>query len=264
MSNLEIQPLLEAQHGPVLVLTLNRPHRLNAVSFELYQALLEALSRAETNDGIRAVVITGVGRGFCVGADLKAHGAEETTATEREQYVRLAQRVNRRLQQSRLPVVAAVNGHAIGAGLELALSSDLIVVAEEAKLRLPESVLATFVGGGVTYTLPARVGMARARALLLLGDFLRPAEALSMGLVNEVCAAEEVLGRAMTLAGRLAERSPRSIRLMKRALDRARYLPPGRILREEAQGLLASMGTDDWREGILAFEERRPPVFHER
>jgi enoyl-CoA hydratase len=258
------QPVVELRQGPVLVLRLNRPHRLNAVSLEMYQTLIDALSVAEQDEAIRAVVITGTGRGFCVGADLKAHGAGEATRSERERYVRLAQRANRRIQRSSLPVVAALNGHAVGAGLELALSSDLIVVAKEAKLRFPESALATFVGGGVTYTLPGRVGMARARELLLLADFLTPDDALAMGLVNEVCAGGEVLDRAMAMAHRLAERSPRSIRLIKRALDQARHRPPQVTLRSEARGLVDSMGTADWREGIRAFEERRAPVFVER
>jgi enoyl-CoA hydratase len=260
----EDQPVVETREGPVVLLRLNRPHRLNAVNFDMYRALLNALTLAERDHTVRAVVLTGTGRGFCVGADLKAHGAGEASRRERLRYVRLAQRVNRRIQWSPLPVVAALNGHAIGAGLELALSSDLIVVASNAKMRFPEAALATFVGGGVTYTLPDRVGMARARELLLLAEFVTPEAALEMGLVNDVCAPDAVLERAMALAHRLAERSPRSIRLIKRALDRARHTGPRAALRDEARGLLTSMETADWREGIRAFEERRAPSFNER
>lgn len=257
-------PVLLERRGATLLLRLNRPDRLNAVSGPLYRALIEGIARGEADPEVRALLLTGAGRAFCVGADLKSHGASEPSRVELRRYVRLAQRANRRLQRSPLPVVAAVNGHAVGAGLELALSADLIVVAEDARLRLPEAALATFVGGGVTRTLPDRVGTARAREILFLADFLPPREALEMGLVNAVVPSEEVLPRALEWADRLATRSPRSLRLLKRLLDRAHSAPPSAIFGREARALLACMGTDDWREGIRAFEERRPPLFQER
>lgn len=248
-------------HDRVLLLTIDRPQRLNAVTREVYAALVRAFSEAEADGRIRAVVITGAGRAFCVGADLKAHGSDEPTPEERKSYVASGQRANRALQTSRLPVVAAVNGHAIGAGLELALSADMVVVASEAKLRFPETALGTFVGGGVSYTLPARVGMARARELLLLGDFFTPDEALGMGLANRVAPAEEVLPLSLELAESLASRAPRSVARMKALLRDALHLAPDEVLRREEQSLLACMGTHDWREGLAAFRDRRPPRF---
>jgi enoyl-CoA hydratase len=260
----ETEPVLRERHGATLLLRLNRPQRLNAVSGPLYEALMEGLSEAESDSEVRVVVVTGTGRAFCVGADLKSHASAEPTREELRRYVRLAQRANLRLQRSRLPVVAAVNGHAVGAGLELALSADLIVMAEEAKLRLPEAALATFVGGGVTRTLPDRVGMARAREILLMADFFTPRDALEMGLVNRVTPSAEVLPTALEWGERLASRSPRSLRLLKQLLDGAHAAPPARIFSREARALLSCMGTDDWREGIRAFEEHRPPTFRER
>lgn len=259
-------PALLVSHDPVgrvLTLTLNRPDRLNAVSLGLYRALIESLRAAEGEDDVRAVVITGAGRAFCVGADLKAHAGDEPTRADRKRYVRMAQRANRAVQRCRKPVIAAVNGHAIGAGMELALSCDLIIVAEEAKLRFPELVLGTFVGGGVTYTLPRRVGMARANELLLLGDFFTPHDAERMGLVNRVVKGAEVADTAHAIARRVANRAPRSVRHAKRLLNRR----PARrsvALKREADALFDCMQTEDWREGLNAFHERREPRFHGR
>jgi enoyl-CoA hydratase len=254
-------PVLSERRDGILVLTLNRPRRLNAVSREMYAELVRELAAAEEDASVRAVLLTGTGRGFSVGADLKAHDGAEPTPEERRDYVRQGQQTNRALQRSSLPVVAAVNGHAVGAGLELALSADLLVVAREAKLRLPEMALGTFIGGGVSYTLPQRVGMARARELLMLGRFFTPDEALEMGLANEVVPAAEVRQRGLELAGEVAARAPRSIRLLKGLLADASHLSPEELLQREEEALLACMGTEDWREGIRAFHEKREPRF---
>ncbi len=254
-------PLRADRVGRVALLTLDRPARLNAVSLALYDALAAELADLASDPDVRAVVVTGEGRAFCVGADLKAHGSAEPTAAERRRYVDAGQRANRALQRLPQPVVAAVNGHAIGAGLELALSADLIVVAEEAKLRLPETALGTFVGGGATYTLPERVGLARAKELILLGDFFTGREAVDMGLANRAVPAERVLEEAMALAERLAERAPHSLRKAKRLLNGAVRRKAGRTLRREAETLLGCMETEDWREGVRAFAEKREPEF---
>ncbi len=257
-------PLLVRRDGTILTLTLNRPDRLNAVSLPLYRRFLEALDDAEGDGDLRAVVVTGAGRAFCVGADLKAHGEGRASEEERAEYVAAAQEVNRRLQTLGLPVVAAVNGHAIGAGLELALSADFAVVAAGAKLRLPEVALGTFVGGGLTYTLVERVGALKARELVLLGRFFRGSDAAEMGLVNEAVPAEEVGERAVSLARELAAKAPVSLRFAKDLLGRASRLDREEALELEAEALLRCMETEDWEEGIRAFHEDREPRFEGR
>ncbi|HET9985587.1 MAG TPA: enoyl-CoA hydratase/isomerase family protein [Longimicrobiales bacterium] len=254
-------PLLTSREGPVAILTLNRPDRLNAVSQPLYEALLEALGRIAGDRAVRAVVLTGAGRAFCVGADLKAHGAGDPTPAERRAYVRAGQRAYRAMQRLEKPIVAAVNGHAIGAGLELTLSSDLVVISREAKLRMPEVALGTFVGGGTVYALPERVGLLRAKELVLLADFFTPEQAVAWGLANRVVAAEDVVPTALELAARLAARAPVPMAHAKRLLGGAMRLGRGRALAREAQALLACMATRDWREGVRAFHERRDPRF---
>lgn len=244
-----------------LVLTLNRPDRLNAVSLDMYHSLLDSLDRARRDPSIRSVVLTGRGRGFCVGADLKAHGDRPMDEATRHVYIDAAQEVNRALQDHPGPVIAAVNGHAIGAGLELALSADLVVAAEEAKFRLPEIALGTFVGGGVTYTLVQRLGMLKAKELLFMGEFFSGLEAARMGLVNEAVPAARVLERGLELAERVGRLAPVSLRLAKELLAAVQDLDRDELLAREAEALRTCMRTGDWKEGIDAFREKREPIY---
>lgn len=254
-------PVLLRREGPLAFLTLNRPGRLNAVSLPLYNALAEILQALGNDSAVRAVLITGAGRAFCVGADLKAHGEAEPTREERRRYAEAGQRVYRALQTLPMPVVAAVNGHAIGAGLELALSCDIIVVADEAKLRFPELALGTFVGGGLTYTLMQRVGVCRAKELVFLAEFFDGKEAARIGLVNRCVPTAEVLVSATTLAQRLAAMAPLPLALAKRLFDQAWHEDAETALKRETEALLQCMETSDWHEGIEAFHERREPRF---
>jgi enoyl-CoA hydratase len=255
------QPIVVECEGQIAWLRLNRPERLNAVSLELYRVLDTSLRSLARDRSVRAVILTGTGRGFCVGADLKAHTDRRLEAKERATYVRAAQRAAAALQALPRPVVAAVNGHAIGAGLELALSCDLIVIAQDAKLRFPEVALGTFVGGGVTYTLADRVGAARARELLLLGEFFTPEQALAMGLANRVVPTDRVMEEAKGLAAKLAQNAPVSLQLLKQALHRATLARSRGALTLEARALLKCFATRDWAEGVRAFAEKRPPQF---
>jgi enoyl-CoA hydratase len=254
-------PLLVEREEHLLVLTMNRPERLNAVSPLLYRALVDALRDAREDREVRAVVLTGAGRAFSAGADLKAHASDPLGEAERREYVALAQEANELLQALPRPVVAAVNGHAIGGGLEMALSSDFIVVAEAAKLRFPEVTIGTFLGGGVTRTLPARVGLAKARELLYLGEFFTGAEAAELGVADRALPQDRVLPEALELAGRLARKAPRSLAHAKRLLGLAPALDRRRLLDLEAEALLDIMGTRDWQEGLDAFHERREPEY---
>jgi enoyl-CoA hydratase len=256
-----VEPLLSRREGSILVLTLNRPERLNAVSLPMYQRLLEELRRAADDPEIRCVVLTGAGRAFCVGADLKSHGEGPPSGEDRKRYVRTAQRVNRFIQMGPVPVVAAVNGHAIGGGLEMALSSDFMIVAEDAKLRFPEVSLGTFVGGGAVYTLSERVGVMKARELIYLGDFFLGKEAADMGVAYRSVAAADVMDEALQLAGRLAELAPISLAYAKRLIGAASTMPRGKALKKEGRALEKIFGTRDWAEGVEAFHQKRPPRY---
>ncbi len=256
--------VLSAMEGSVNVLTLHRPHRLNAVSGTLYEQLIESLGAAGANPGVRCVVLTGSGRAFSAGADVKAHRDRPLSRRERRRYINLGQSANRLIQTIRMPVVAAVNGHAIGAGLELALSADLAVVADDAKLRMPELVLGTFVGGGAVYTLAQRVGVAKAREIVFFGDFFSGAQAEALGIVNRAVPAETVLPLAMEWAQRLARRSPVPLARAKELIGAAAEISREEALQREAEVLEAMFDTQDWAEGIAAFHAGRRPKFEGR
>lgn len=253
-------PIVVETADAVATIKLNRPDRLNAVSLPLYDELTKALDAIETDATVRAVILTGTGRAFCAGADLKEHGAGDT-AGSRGAYVEVGQRVHRRLQLLPQPIVAAVNGAAVGAGLELALACDLVIVAEDAQLRFPELAFGTFVGGGTTYTLVQRIGLTRAKELLMLAEFFSGQEAAEMGLVNRAVVADRVVEVARSLAEQLATRAPLSLGLAKRLLDKARHVDSETALALEADALLDCLASGDWEEGRNAFREKRPPRF---
>ncbi len=260
----EGREVLASRDGVVLTLTLHRPHRLNAVNLPLYEKLVAELEAARADRGVRCVILTGSGRAFCAGADLKAHAETPMTEAERGRYVRTAQHANHLIQTMGTPVVAAVNGHAIGAGLELALSADFALVAEEARLRLPEVALGTFVGGGAVYTLAERVGVLKARELVYLGDFLSGAEAARAGVFNRALPADEVLPAARELATRLARRAPIPLAAAKRLIGPAGGLSREQALERERAALEEIFRTADWAEGVAAFREGRAPDFRGR
>jgi enoyl-CoA hydratase len=253
--------VITERRGPIVQLTLNRPARLNAVDEPLYTALLQAIAGADADRGVRALVLTGAGRAFCVGADLKGHADHERDAAARRHYVDLGQRAAAAVMTCRCPVIAAVNGHAIGAGLELALACDLSVVAAEAKLRFPELGLGTMVAGGTTSTLPQRVGATKARELLLLGEFFSGSDAQQLGICNRAVAAADVLPQALAWAQALVRKAPRSVAQCKLLLRQHHGAALDAVLAGEAAALLAGMETRDWREGVDAFAARRDPEF---
>lgn len=256
--------VVASRDGALLVLTLNRPHRLNAVNVGLYEGLVRGLERADEDGDIRCVILTGAGRAFCAGADLKEHRDTEMTSSERRHYTAVAQRANHLIQTIGTPVVAAVNGHAIGAGLELALSADFAIVADDAKLRLPEVALGTFVGGGAVYTLSDRVGVMKAREIIYLGDFFSGAEAADMGVMNRTLPAAEVLPEATRLARRLARRAPIPLAAVKRLIGPAAAMSRQEALEREKVALEEIFDTSDWREGLAAFHEKRRPNYRGR
>lgn len=239
----------------------NRPQRLNAVTEQLYNELNDALSVAESDGSVRVVLITGEGRAFCVGADLKAHKAGTRSAFDRRQYLEGEQTVCRRLLHLRKPVVAAVNGYALGAGAEMAMASDFILMAESAQIGLPEISIGNFLGGGVTWLLPRLVGLAKARELVFLGERINGAEAERIGLANRVLPDEGFLEAARAFAAKLATKAPFSMELAKKQLNLSAERTLDACLTAELEGMTFVGTTRDWQEGIDAFAEKRSPIF---
>ena len=251
--------LYEMKNG-IAEIRLNRPHRMNAVTQTLYDELNDALGVAEADKDARVVLLSGEGRAFCVGADLKEHKTGRT-AFDRRQYLQGEQIVCKRLMLLSKPVIAAVNGYALGAGAEVAMASDFILMAESAQIGLPEISIGNYLGGGVTYLLPRLVGLAKARELVFLGERIKGEEAVRIGLANRVLPDDGFLDGAREFAQRVASKAPFSMQLAKEQLNMAAERTLDAALTAELEGMMFVGTTQDWQEGIDAFAEKRTPVF---
>ncbi|HEY7061687.1 MAG TPA: enoyl-CoA hydratase/isomerase family protein [Chloroflexota bacterium] len=246
----------------VAYLTLHRPDQLNALSFRMRQELSQVFDACAADDGVRAVVLAGAGRAFCAGVDLSDGSFEESPIESVE--VRVRGDFRARLVGMGKPTVAAVQGYALGGGCELALCCDLRLAADDAQFGLPEINLGSIPAGGATQRLPRLIGPTRALELLLTGDRLPADEAYRLGLVNRVMPRDALPGAAAELAQKLAGKAPLAVRYLREAVYRGLDLPLDDGIRLEAYlgGLLRT--TEDRREGLAAFREKRPPEFHGR
>lgn len=255
--------------GPVGTIRLNRPERMNAVNEEMYSELQDALGRFLNDSGVRCLILTGSvlerdgikKQAFCAGADLKKHAAGERNQAQREEYIRLAHETTRIIYTFPKPVIAAVNGPARGAGAEMALSCDFLLMAEEATLGFPETGLGTFVGGGVTHILPRLIGLAKAKELIYSGRIIDGRTAVQFGLAFECCPVPNLFDEANVLALKIAGKGPISIVLAKDLLQRSPGLDIDEALEMETNAILTCMNSEDWQEGLLAFSEKRSPIF---
>ncbi|HEY5762982.1 MAG TPA: enoyl-CoA hydratase/isomerase family protein [Rhodocyclaceae bacterium] len=260
---MDAQTIVYSSTDGIAEIRLNRPQRLNAVTQQLYDELNDALGVAESDPDVRVVVLSGEGRAFCVGADLKEHKAGRT-AFDRRQYLRGEQIVCKRLMLLSKPVVAAVNGYALGAGAELAIASDFLLMAEGAQIGLPEISLGNFLGGGVTALLPRLVGLAKARELVFLGERIDGKEAVRIGLANRCFADASFRDDVRAFAKKVAGKAPFSMQLAKEQLNLSGERTLDAVLTAELEGMMFVGTTADWQEGIDAFAEKRSPVFKGR
>lgn len=239
----------------------NRPHRLNAVVEAFYTELLAALGEAESDPEVRCVVLTGEGRAFCVGADMKEHGSAQRSLFQRRQYLQLANDVCEAVLRLRKPVIAAVNGYALGAGAEMAVACDFIVMAEDAQIGFPETSIGTCIGGGVSKLLPQLVGLNMARQLLYTGRRIDGHEAARIGLATSCHPQETLLQEAYQLAETLARQAPVSIAMLKRLVNQGSDTGLESQLQQELDAVFTCSTTADWQEGVDAFAEKRAPRF---
>jgi 2-(1,2-epoxy-1,2-dihydrophenyl)acetyl-CoA isomerase len=249
--------------GPAARILLNRPEALNAWNEQFGLDLNDAVSTVAGDDSIRAVLITGAGRGFSSGADLKEQrgaddgGMPDLSARLKEVY----HPIITGLREMPKPVVAAVNGPAVGIGCSLALAADLIVAAESAYLLLAFVNIGLVPDGGSTAFLPARVGYARAAEMAMLGERVPAEKALDWGLVNRVVPDDELASVSGELLDRLAHGPTRSYAGAKKLLNRRMYADLAGQLDAEAETQKEQGGSKDFVEGVLAFVEKRPPNF---
>ncbi|MBN9097774.1 MULTISPECIES: enoyl-CoA hydratase-related protein [unclassified Pseudonocardia] len=248
---------IEVDRG-VGLLTVDRPPA-NALDLELVQEISLAAARTAARDDVGALVITGAGPRFVAGADIKMMNTLD--ADEMPRFISGIQRAMDDLEAIPLPTIAAVNGHAMGGGMELALACDLRMLAEGARIGLPEVKLGLLPGAGGTQRLVEVVGKGRALDLLYTGRQLGAAEALSLGLVNSVHPVDRLLAEAVEFAAGLAAGARPALQELKACV--LAHLDGGRRagMRAEASGIDRLFGTADAREGIAAFVEKRPPRF---
>lgn len=255
--------LLETVENGVATLTLNRPDRMNALSPELYGELLKALERLANEMSVGAVVLTGAGRAFCAGGDVKSMATRAPmTLEESHQDLRAKTESSRLLHEMPKPTIAMVNGPALGAGLSLALACDLRIAAQSANFSTAFAKVGLPGDFGGSYFLTHLVGPAKARELYFTADTLDAAAALSLGIVNRVVPDAELGATVKEFAGRLGAGPRTAFRYMKANLNAAqRGSSLTEILDQEGFGTARARSTDDYKEAVKAFGEKRKPVF---
>lgn len=257
------QTLIYEKKENIGVLTINRPQRMNAISNELTSELKKFLDELENDDELRVLVITGAGdKAFVAGADI-------TELVDRDALIgrrvsRQRQEIFSRIENLHVPAIAAINGYALGGGLELALACSIRVCSDKAQFGAPEVKLGIIPGDGGTQRLPRLVGLGRAMEMILTGDFIDAEEAYRIGLVNKVVPHEELMEKAMELAKKIASRPPLAVRYAKEAVNRS--LEGSTVSGFALESFLHALSctTEDKKEGVSAFLEKRKGKFKGR
>jgi len=253
--------ILVETRGRVGLVTLNRPKALNALNDALMNELGEALATFDADEAIGAMVITGSDKAFAAGADIGAMKDRSFRDVYMGQYIT---RNWERMRSIRKPVIAAVAGYALGGGCELAMMCDILIAADTAKFGQPEIKLGIIPGAGGTQRLPRAVGKAKAMDLVLTGRMMDAAEAERAGLVSRVVPADKLIDEAVAAAAQIAEFSLPSVMMAKEAVNRAYESPLAEGMLFERRLFHALFATEDQKEGMAAFVEKRKPKFKHR
>jgi len=256
----------------IATITLNRSERLNAITPQMTQELLSAFGDVDDDDEMRVLVITGAGRGFCAGADVGGMqdraqtGAGTTRGAEqlRQGLVRGATRVIPKLQKMQKPTIAMINGVAVGAGFDLALACDLRVGSENARFMNAFVRIGLFPGWGGTWLYPRVMGLGKALEYLFTGDFIEAEEAEKIGVLNRQVPADELEKETMALARKIADGPPLSIRLMKLQVYKGLGMDLETAMQVAAACETITLSSEDHREGVAAFREKRKATFQGR
>ena len=249
--------VLHERRGSIGVVTLNRPERLNAISGDLLAAFAVALDQSLADQQTAVVVLTGAGRAFCAGDDLKEFDRQSASEAATRAHIAAIQNITRIMMGSDKPIVGAVHGYAVGGGFEWLLNCDLVVAADDLVAFFPEMDWGQFVTGGVTYLLPLAVGHQRAMELLILGE-RQPAERLAqMGLVNWVVPRAELEAKAMEIAARVAEKSRFSVGRLKQLINRDLWTQLWRAVELEEDATVEAFRRPEVAARVARFENRK-------
>lgn len=248
--------------GPIAILTINRPELRNAFSHEMLLQWQQALQRAKQDKEVRVLILTGNGNTFCSGADLRELAEGKLRSWDMKNFLwEEVHRIIFAMEDLDKPVIAAINGAATGAGLDMALMCDLRICSDTAVMGESYILMGIVPGDGGAYFLPKIVGFPKAMELLLTGDMVDAGEALRIGMVNKVVAKDRLMEEAMVLAGKLAERPPLAVKMMKRAV----YQAANHTLRSHLDFISSQVAllseTEDHKEATKAFLEKRKPSF---
>jgi enoyl-CoA hydratase/carnithine racemase len=257
---MEDQILLREEKDGILTLTLNRPAVMNSFNFDLLHALGREIEAVSFNPEVRVVIITGAGeKAFCSGADLK----ERITLTPEQvkEFITTIRNLFTTIEYLNKPVIAAVNGIALGGGTELALACDIRIASTTATLGLTETRLAIIPGGGGTQRLPRLVGKGKAKELIFTGRRISAQEALDIGLVNKMCAPEKLVNEAISMAAMMCEAGPIAITQAKYAINYGLETDLHTGLAIESNAYWVTIPTEDRLEGLAAFREKRRPQY---
>ncbi|WDP87538.1 MAG: enoyl-CoA hydratase/isomerase family protein [Desulfobacter sp.] len=252
--------LIVEEKNKAAILTLNRPRVMNCLNFDLLYALKDQIEALQYRTDIRCVIITGAGdRAFCAGADLKERATLPPDEVKR--FILTIRNLLTSIQNLPLPVIAGVNGIALGGGMEVALASDIRIASETASMGLTETRLAIIPGGGGTQRLPRIVGVAKAKELIFTGRRVNAQEALDIGLVNQVALEDKLMDTCLAMADMIAETGPIAVEMAKYAIDKGIETDLATGLAIESNAYRVTIPTEDRTEGLTAFREKRKPVY---
>ncbi|MGE3270933.1 MAG: enoyl-CoA hydratase-related protein [Chloroflexota bacterium] len=252
--------VLSERDGRIGIVTINRPRQLNALSSGVLTELADALEAHDRDDDVRVIILTGGTEVFAAGADLKEFATRSVVDMISSNRVALFDRVRGIAK----PVIAAVSGYALGGGCEIAMLCDMMVASETAKFGQPEINVGLMPGAGGTQRLARTIGKAKAMEMVLTGAPIDAQTAEQLGLVNRVVPVDALLDEAKALAGKIAAKPPLSVKFTKQAVLKAFELPLSEAVDLERKLFYLLFGTEDAREGISAFSEKRRPTFHGR
>jgi enoyl-CoA hydratase len=257
------QNLTVLEEERVFTVQINRPKHMNALSYEVLQEIEDVLDYVETNDNIRVVIITGNQKFFSAGADINQL-KQLSNAFSAYEFSRRFHKTFSRIELLKKPVIAAIEGYALGGGLELALACDFRIAAEDARLGVPEVSLCALPAGGGTVKLARLVGILKAKELLLLGEQITGREAEKIGLVNIAVSREKVMSKAKEISQKLCEKPAKAIEQIKVLVQSSVDMDLAGALLMESKTLGLLTTSDDFKEAIRAFFEKRKPVFQGR
>ncbi len=255
---MELEDLLFSKEDGIGIITLNRPEKLNAYTLGMWDSIVRLMAEIGRDDEMKAVIVTGAGRAFCSGGDVSmfsASGEERWRRPHPENYPATA------FRRCDKPVIAAVNGYAVGAGFAAALACDFRIASEEAKFGAPFVKRGMMSDNGLSYLLPQVVGVQKALEMIMGGDMIDATEAQRLGLVLKVVPPEQLMPAALELGQRLAKGAPIALSMIKRAVYKAQHSTLEATLEFESLGAARIRFTQDVREGVQAFFEKREPQF---